>query len=225
MINLAISPEQERLEKIVEEYRAQGYEVIVQPHAIDLPLFLRGYQPDLVAHKGNQSVAVVVKTRQALAHNNQVREMARRLNETDDWQFDLVVVEKGENGLSLSQSLDAAEVHQNLDEAQSLLNSGHVSAAMLLAWSSVEATLRLVGQHEEPPIMHNSSQHMIKALTIEGAISRADYEFLLAAMQTRNAIAHGFRSANDAGQVVEELIETTQRLLLDLFGPNNEEYC
>ncbi|MEZ4657510.1 MAG: hypothetical protein R2911_08060 [Caldilineaceae bacterium] len=140
----------ERLEKIVEEYRTQGYEIQLAAACLDLPLFLREYQPDLIAHKGNQSVAVVVKTRQALAHNSQVREMARRLNETDDWQFDLVVVEKGENGLALSQSLDEVEVHQNLDEAQSLLNSGHISAAMLLmvidrsyssaGWSTRRAT-------------------------------------------------------------------------------------
>ena len=54
---------------------------------------------------------------------------------------------------------------------------------------------------------------MIKALATEGVISKDDYEFFMSAVRARNAVAHGYRMADDNPGIVERLIHVTEKLL------------
>ena len=65
----------QRVQTLAEEYRGQGYDVIVEPLKAQLPPFLAGYHPDLLLHKASESVVVEVKARKSLAKDSQVREL------------------------------------------------------------------------------------------------------------------------------------------------------
>lgn len=221
MTTLAVDPTQERLAELADEYRQQGYEVLLSPGAEDLPKFLHGYQLDLVARKDGRSIVVEVKTRKVLARDAQLRDLAQVLKETDGWQLSLVLVGNGEDEFAPQNSLNEVEVLQSLNEAHALLGSGYTNAAMLLAWSSTEAVLRLLGGKEDPPIVYTNPQHLLQALVMEGVISREEYEFLRQAMQDRNAIAHGYKSSYNAAKIVQKLIDTTRRLMNDAQSPSS----
>ena len=78
-------------EKIVQEYRAQGYDVVLFPSEKDLPPFLRGFRPDLLAKKPQENVVVEFKRRDQLREGKWVAEMARLLEKKKGWRFKLVL--------------------------------------------------------------------------------------------------------------------------------------
>lgn len=88
--------EGQRARAIAEEYRNKGYEVIEKPAPEQLPDFLAGYQPDLLAWKGDESIVVAVKARSSLAKDPRVRELAQLLQTKPRWNFELVVVGEAE---------------------------------------------------------------------------------------------------------------------------------
>ena len=51
----------QRVQTLAEEYRGQGYDVVVEPSKAQLPPFLAGYHPDLLLHKASESVVVEVR--------------------------------------------------------------------------------------------------------------------------------------------------------------------
>lgn len=71
--------EQQRARAVAEDYRRRGYDVVEEPSLESLPDFLAGYQPDLIARRGKETVVVEVKSRKSLADEPQVRELARLL--------------------------------------------------------------------------------------------------------------------------------------------------
>ena len=83
----------QRVETLAEEYRGEGYEVIVEPSQTQLPPFLAGYHPDLLLHKASESVVVDVRARKSLAKDSQVRELAGLLRAQTGWSFELVLVD------------------------------------------------------------------------------------------------------------------------------------
>jgi uncharacterized protein YutE (UPF0331/DUF86 family) len=86
----------------------------------------------------------------------------------------------------------------------------------LYAWSLVEATLRLVAEKEGLSLQRFDSLYLVKQLAIEGVISKSEYQVLMNALSLRNAIAHGFKTTQLTPKNVQELIETTEKLLKTL---------
>src|SRR5262245_61341136 len=88
------SLEKQRTRAIAGEYRSKGYEVIEEPTPEQLPDFLSGYHPDLLARKGDEARVVVVKSRASLAQEPQIRDLARLLHTKPNWNFELVLLGK-----------------------------------------------------------------------------------------------------------------------------------
>jgi len=53
---------QERVAAIAHRYRQRGYQVMERPDAEQLPDFLQGFKPDLLAENGAESVVVEVQS-------------------------------------------------------------------------------------------------------------------------------------------------------------------
>jgi len=62
--------ERQRLISVASEYERQGYEVKLQPSRTDLPAFLAGFEPDLIATGKGETVVVQVKKRTELKTRN-----------------------------------------------------------------------------------------------------------------------------------------------------------
>ena len=209
------SPERQRVRAIAEEYRSRGYEVIEEPSPAQLPDFLSGYRPDLLVRKGDEAIVVEVKSRSSLAKDAQIRNLAQLLQTTPHWNFELVVVGEGEriSAPEGARPFERDDILRGIEAAERLLESGFSEAALLLAWSTSEATVRLLIEEEGIVLDHLNPPYILKQAVMNGVIARDDYNFLTNIIKYRNALVHGFKTIDFDPALVSELISRTKRLL------------
>ena len=210
-----ISPERQRARALAEEYRSRGYEVIEEPSPAQLPDFLSGYRPDLLVRKGDEAIVVEVKSRSPLAKDAQIRDLAQLLQTKPHWKFELVIVGEGEriSAPEGARPFERDDILRRIEAAEKLLESGFSEAALLLAWSTSEATLRLLIEEEGIVLDHLNPPYILKQAVMHGVIARDEYNFLTNVIKYRNALVHGFKTIDFDPALVSELISRTKRLL------------
>lgn len=216
-----ISLERQRARVLAEEYRHRGYEVIEEPSQEQLPEFLSGYHPDLLIRKGDKAIVVEVKSRTSLAKEPQVRELARLLRTKPHWNFELVVVGEEEQLRAPEGAHPFAreDIFRSIEAAERLLELGFAEASLLLAWSAVEATVRLLTEEENIVLDRLTPLYILKQAVMNGVISRDEYGSLTKIMGYRNALVHGFKPNNFDPTLVRELISTAKRLVQSATVP------
>jgi REase_AHJR-like len=189
-----------RLREVAEEYRGRGYEVLLEPKRKHLPRALARFHPDLVARKGDELVVVEVKSRSTLRQDPQLGELARAVRAHPGWRFELIIANPEHDGLvpEGAQAWEERDVLERLDEARSLLNAGHLEAALLLAWSAAEAALRLLAEADEVASSRQDAAYLLKQLAFTAALTREQFQFLQNMFELRNAFAHGHTPAGFA---------------------------
>jgi hypothetical protein len=147
MATPTVNLEREKVLQLAAEYRKEGYEVFFHPSSDDLPDFLKGYRPDLVLKRGNESVIVEVRSRFSLnsPSTQYLRYLAQVVEEHSDWRFELVMTNSEDiiDSPNIEGSLQQSEIETRLQAARQLV-SQYPESAILYSWSLVEATLRLV---------------------------------------------------------------------------------
>jgi hypothetical protein len=209
------SREGQRARAIAEEYRSKGYEVIEQPLPEQLPEFLAGYQPGVLVQRGDEAIIVEVKSRSSLTKDSRIAEMARLVQKEPHWNFELVLVGEEER-LNVPEGVrpfERDDIIQGIEAAERLVAAQFWAAALLQAWSTLEATLRLLSEEEGIVLERLTPLSVLTQATSNGIISRDDYSFLTKVMKYRNALAHGFKAIEFDPTLVGELIKTTKRLL------------
>lgn len=213
--------ERQRARALAEEYRSRGYEVIEVPSPEQLPDFLAGYRPDLLIRKGDEAIVVEVKSRSSLGKNPQIRELARLLGSKPHWNFELVVVSEEEQ-LSAPEGtrpFEREDILRGIEATERLLEAGFAEAALVLAWTTSEAAVRLLTEAEGIELDRHTPLYVLKQAVMHGVISRDEYNFLTNVMKYRNALAHGFKTVDFDPALVKELISTTKRLLQSTTAP------
>ncbi|MCH8291891.1 hypothetical protein IH992_12420 [Candidatus Poribacteria bacterium] len=207
--------EKKRIQEIAQEYQAKDYDVTVCPKQSQLPDFLADYHPHILARRDDETVVIEVKLGTSLTESQYLPELAQAIQEHSGWRLELVVINLKEDiaPIENANSLDAQDIAHAIRETKELLESHHLEAALLLAWSTAEATLRLLASKEEIPLRRYDALYLLKQLATYAAISREEYNSLMNTMRLRNAIAHGFKSEKFNVALVKELMETTNQLL------------
>jgi hypothetical protein len=211
----ATSRERQRARALAEEYRNRGYEVIEQPSPEQLPEFLAGYRPDLLVRRGDEAIIVEVKSRSSLAKDPRIRELARLLQTKPHWNFELVMVGEGEQLRTPegARPFERDDILRGIEAAEKLATSGYSEAALLQAWSTLEATVRLLTEEEGLVLDRLNPLSILKQAVTNGVIFRDDYNFLIKIMDYRNALIYGLKPIDFDPTLVEQLISTTKRLL------------
>ncbi len=216
MATPTVNLEREKVLQLAEEYRNEGYEVFFHPSPDDLPDFLKGYRPDLLLKKGNESVIVEVKSRFSLnsSSTQYLRYLAQVVEEHPGWRFELVMTNSEDviDSSNIEGSLQQSEIEIRLQAARQLV-SQYPESAILYSWSLVEATLRLVADHEGLNLQRFEPLYLMKQFVTEGLISRSEYQLLMNARSLRNNIAHGFKITQLSQESLYELIDITEHLL------------
>ena len=209
--------EKRHAHKVAEEYRRRGYDVIEEPSQDQLPTFLTGYHPDMLLRKADEDEAIVVevKSRTSLAKEPQIGELARLLRTQPGWRLDLVVVDIGEQleALEGANPFTEEDILRGIAEADRLLASGFVEAALLRGWSAVEPTVRLLVERDGLTTGRSKPLHLIKQAVVNGVVSRTDYNLLFQALRHCNALAHGFVQPDFDPALARKLIDTAKQLL------------
>ena len=207
----------QKLQEIAAEYEARGYKVLVEPGPENLPEFLAGFHPDLVARGPNESVVVEVKVGTKTAASERFRELAETIQRQPGWRFSLVVIDPRLDEVApLTQALlNRKDIADRLGRAHALLKTGATDAAFLLMWVSVEALLRHIATHEGLPLERAPSSSLMKELFSLGILSRPELEVAQRAFSVRNALVHGFETTG-LDETTRELAQLAQQLLLEL---------
>ena len=156
--------QEETLERVAERYRDEGYQVIVRPSGDQIPPFIAGFQPDLIAIRGNEGVVVEIKVNRIdLSSDHQIACLAEIVNARPGWRLDLVVLEPETTIQKAAQ--EAAEpsdeqLAQILKTADELSEKGYSPYACVVAWGGLDPS-------------HNVTKLPRIAITYESDILRA----------------------------------------------------
>lgn len=204
-----------RVQKVRQVYRDKGYDVLIEPQGDHLPDFLQAFQPDLIVHKGDEHIVVEVRVRGQISDFPQVNELAKIVRNEVGWKFELFLLGPENsffvNGATL---FTVEEIRSKIVELALFVENGHLEAAFLMGWSLVEATLRVLAVKEGIEGETATPDYLLKQMAFEGLIARETYHDLKYAQQTRNAIAHGFKSSQLTVETVQELIDLIDGELL-----------
>ena len=217
MVNSVVNREREHLLQIAEEYQKKGYEVIFQPQHEDLPAFLEGYRPDIIAQREEDKVVIKIVSRLDNASAHYVHYLAEKIEKQPDWRFEVVMSNSNDlvDSASIEGSLEDTEIKSRIPVARELADKD-LESALLYAWSLAEATLRLLAQKEELSLSRLDPPYLLKRLVTDGVISKAEYQLLRNALVSRNAVAHGFKTTQLTPSSSRQLIDTTEQLLSSL---------
>jgi uncharacterized protein YutE (UPF0331/DUF86 family) len=159
----------ETLDRIAQRYRDEGYGVIVRPNGDQIPPFVAGFQPDLIAVRGHEGVIVEIKlTRSGLAKDSQMIEKASQdaLEPSDE---------------QLAEILEAAE---------QMAEKGYTPYAYVVAWGGLEAAMRRV-RDEAELYGRTTPAELMRILYGNGFLNREQFERLREAYKIRTQVVHG----------------------------------
>jgi hypothetical protein len=201
------------LEKIAEEYRRQGYDVVTSPRKQELG-DLSNARINLIARRGKEVVAVRAMHRGELYDMQEIEALTRRVESRPGWRFDVVVApperhgEMPQNGAELG----IADIRSLLEEAKTGLATGTIRSSFLIAWTAAEAAMRDAAKREGVAMGRDTPQFLNKTLYSNGLISRKDYDRVRRFLDMRNALAHGFGPPPVEPADVEFLLKLAKRL-------------
>ena len=208
--------------KTAEEYRRKGYDVSVGP----LLDFLPGFRADLLVRKGGKVKVIEVKSRSSLATEPRIGELVQIIDSKPGWDFELLLVGEPErlDSPEGAHSFKGESILHLIEDAEKSLEMGIREAALLLAWSALEAVIRetMAAEGVSKTGITVPSQFLDHAL-FHSVISRAEYENLTSVRKYRNAIAHGFNARDFDDGLVKELIETVRRIATTSSLSNDED--
>ena len=211
--------EKRRLGEIAREYEKRGYTVLLEPKGSDLPEFLRGLRPDLIARNVEESVVVEVKSQASLVRDAQLARLTEVVSSRPGWRLELVVTNPMKSLLSDTyRVLDDSQIRARLQEARALADAGSRPAAMLVLWSAAEAVLRRIAQEESVRLEVDSPGHLLKQLAVSGCISQSEYEVLRSGIEARNALVHGFDAPQVSQQLIDQIADVVQGLAGESVG-------
>lgn len=210
--------ESQAIAKVAEDYRRRGYNVAVAPTGPDLPDFLEGSQPDIIARSPTDSVVVEVKVGTRTSVAERFRELADKINRRPGWRFALVYVSPSEpDQLTDAKPAPLSELEQRARQADTLLQADQPDAAFLLYWSTLEGGLRLLGRSAHLPLENLPSSALIRELYSSGELSREEFDTLMRLLPVRNRLVHGLEGRPERGTVaplrslVHTLLENARR--------------
>jgi hypothetical protein len=184
----------QNIEDVADQYRAEGYRMVVAPTASEIPDFARGNGVDLIAYKGDENVIIEVKTREALRGNSQLVELARVVNGQPGWRLDLVVL-PGPNSqdriVAEATEPSLEQIDQTFESAERLVEAGELTTALMVAWAGLEAAMRRSARSEKIEVKSYSPLFLLAALYSHGPLEKEDFEALSEMLEIRNTVAHG----------------------------------
>ena len=208
-----------RLREVADSYRERGYDVRIEPSGEQLPPFLEGFRPDLIARKDGESLVVEVKVGTRSSAIERYRDLAERVNAEPGWR--LVVHYVPERGpLEIPEegaALEFEEIADRIGRSDELHAAGDSDAALVVLWTAVEALLRQHARRDAIPVETLPSNALVKELYSAGEISMEQFDVLEKALKLRNSAAHGFRIAG-AHEAFIQLREILRPLAREWYG-------
>ncbi|HXZ02183.1 MAG TPA: hypothetical protein VEI03_19470 [Stellaceae bacterium] len=213
--NETATQELQKVEELTRHYLNQGYRVIREPKGDQLPAFLQGFSPDLIAQKGSDNLIIEVKRRLSPHDQNYWRALSEVVAREPGWKFQIVLMDLDDIEWRPPSELPTpSALKARLKEVSTLQQNKQVGAALLLLWSVFEAAARHhLAKLGLPPTERTPSIALVKRLLAEGIIDDDDYGRVVASLADRNVLAHGFFQQHFPSSSIADLMTVTRQLI------------
>lgn len=203
--------EAEFLKGLRSRYEDQGFTFTIAPDRSVLPAFLASYVPDAIAQKSGQNVAIELKQHQSPAGQRSLQEIRRLFEGHPDWQFHVVYMNSGPLPSITIPPASPAAIRGRMDEVRTLSKDGHQRAALVIAWSLLEAALQSVdGDAASKP---RTPGTVVQTLAMNGFISADTERGIRELIQLRNRIVHGDVAAEPTAEHVALVLNAVEDTL------------
>jgi len=195
----------------------EGYRVDVKPQIDQLPSFLEGFVPDLIAHKNGEGVVVGIKPIPPESRDNErMAYFAREVRKHKGWRFELHLARPRQEVLDAPLQPSKLELMAELDIARKI-SKDDARAALIYAWGLLESVARLLALNERRgEAKRYKPASVVGSLVSEGFVDDDEGKELYDLATARNLIVHGFTKADVSNERVGKLIGTIGKLLDEL---------
>lgn len=217
-MNTPVSTEHDqRIDSLASSYRQQGFTVLREPSASELPFDLGGYEPDLVATKGDAGLIIEVKTTASRISVDRLQLLAQEVSKHTGWRFLLVTLEDVDSSNIPTTSSELPtwpQLMTKLQQVQALIAEDALEPAMLYLWGIFEAAVRKRAIAESIPVERLPASVLLNHMYSQGEISVDDIDLFREFMSKRNRVAHGASEPIDP-TMVNLIFQSVSRLLTD----------
>jgi uncharacterized protein YutE (UPF0331/DUF86 family) len=188
---------EQELNRVAETYRGQGYDVALRPSAAELPSFAKVFKVEIVGRRGTEGVLVAVKrNRDEVAADADMQRYAEVTGSQPGWRFDFAILEP-ENPkvreIGGAAEFTGDDIARSLEQAEQLSRTGFSRMAVVAAWASLEAAMRMrLRASGQEAGWKSMPRQMAKELFSAGLLAPEEFHRIELAFQLRNQIVHGF---------------------------------
>lgn len=214
---------EQELNRLADTYRGHGYDVAIRPSPDQLPPFAKDFRIEILGRRGAEGVFVAVrKNRDEVAADTDMQRYAEVTGSQPGWRFDFAILESEKpNAREARGAKDFSEddISQSLEQARELSRLGFTRFAIVAAWATLEAAMRMrLRAFGQEAGWGSVPRQMTRELFSAGELSPDEFRRIEIASQLRNQIVHGFASqpsepdTSDAA-MVELLNDVAHRLV------------
>jgi uncharacterized protein YutE (UPF0331/DUF86 family) len=210
--------EHESLATIAQQYREEGYDVVVEPREAEIPAFIAGFKPDIIVTGGADRIIVEVKkNRTDLSNDPDVSRLAEVVNAEPGWRLDVVVLEPEtmlEKSAKEAFEPSDTELAQILRAAEDLADQGYASYAYVVAWGGLEAAMRRIQKGAE---LYGKSTptELMRTLYGNGFLNKEQFDRLKETYIIRSQVVHGLVPTRVDPSQVRYMTATARSLACD----------
>jgi hypothetical protein len=175
------------IEQLIPALELDGYTVYLEPSRLQLPAFMKRYIPDAIAVGPQKKLAIEVVFDEPSA---KIKLDALRgvFDGHGDWEL-RVLYSRAARPKEILPAASNVEIARSINSVESLSASGQSGAALLIAWSTLEALgRRLLGEAFQGP---QPSTRLVEALAGRGDVTPSEADLLRKLALLRNQLSHG----------------------------------
>ncbi|UUO13900.1 hypothetical protein [Dolichospermum heterosporum] len=229
MIDNTKSLHDDKVESLIKQYRDQGFTVIQNPKADQLPFDLDNYQPDILATKNENESGLIgliieVKTSIRPVSVEHLQFVAEEVSRHPGWRFLLVTLEdiEAESLPGTSEELPSwEELIDHFSQVSKLIENNNIEPAFLFLWSVFEGALRKRAVDVSIPIERLPFIKLLRSMYSVGELSISEFDIIQAYLEKRNRLAHGYIQKLDS-EVLPKFIMLVVKLLIEWISNISE---
>lgn len=180
------------LRAAAREYRKKGYDVIEHPAGEQLPPFLQGFSPGLLALHGDDRVVIEAKSREELKGSNEFVALATAVGQHEGWRLELIHLASRRPA---AVGADRAKLDVLAARSRAAQEAGLQDAALIYALSVLEELIREIGAQHGIKVLRLSARAIVRELAFLGIVGGEAVEVLDRAWAERERIMSGAAGA------------------------------
>jgi hypothetical protein len=190
----------EKISSLADTYIKEGFEVIAKPDQTQLPFYLGGYVPNLVATRGDTGLIFHVGYKSSGVSAEQIQSAAEEITKHPGWRF--MSVSLGDVDQSIPTTAEELptwhELKEKVELARNILAQGAEKACLFYLWVIFEGALRRRALPQIIPLAQLQTDALVDHMYSKGEISIKDFDLIQKFMAKSNRIAHGATQPVDA---------------------------